>query len=355
MARALKLARKGLYITKPNPAVGCVITKDNKILAEGWTQKAGKAHAEAHAIYQASSNLKGSTVYVTLEPCSHHGRTPPCTDALIKAGVSRIVVSVGDPNPRVNGDGLRKLAQAGIQVETGLLETEARNLNKGFFSLHERFRPWVRVKTAASMDGRTAMSNGQSKWITSEFARNDGHKLRAQSDAVLTGINTILADDPSLNVRLDGVDRQPIRIILDSNLQTPDDAKLFQHEGEVLILTCVDANSRLASMLKSKGANVLQIESERGRLNLSKVLETLAAMNIGEIHVEAGSILTGEIIRQQLADELVIYLAPTLLGDASRGMFNIPGLTDLDQQQKLSWVDQRKVGNDLRLIMRLSE
>ena len=353
MARALTLAKKGLYTTHPNPRVGCVIVRDGEILTEGWTQKAGNAHAEVHAISRASSNLSGSTVYVTLEPCSHHGRTPPCTDALINSAVSRIVVATTDPNPRVNGEGLVRLKQAGIHVETGLMEKQARDINKGFFSLHERFRPWVRLKSAASLDGKTAMASGESKWITGSSARIDGHKLRAQSAAILTGVNTVIVDDPSLTVRLEGVERQPLRVILDSNLKTPQQAKLFDKGGEVLILTCMDAEHERATGLRNKGANVVQIESDNDRLNLHKVMETLAVMAINEVHVEAGRTLTGQLISKNIADELVIYLAPTLLGDQARGMFDIPELIELGQQKKMQWLDRRMIGDDLRLTMRL--
>ena len=355
MARALKLAKKGMYTTHPNPSVGCVIVRGDEILTEGWTQKAGNAHAEAHAISRASSSLSDSTVYVTLEPCSHHGKTPPCADALINSAVSRVVVAANDPNPRVNGGGLKKLVQAGIRVDTGLMENQARDLNKGFFSLHERFRPWVRLKSAASLDGKTAMASGESQWITSEPARLDGHKLRAQSSAILTGVNTVVVDDPSLTVRLDGVDRQPLRVVLDSNLRTPPQAKLFTRGGDVLILTCLDVEHQRATQLRNKGANVLQIEPDKGRLNLVEVMETLAAMSIHVIHVEAGRILTGELINKCLVDEIVVYLAPTILGDQARGMFEIPELKNLEEQKKMHWHDQRMIGDDLRLTMRLKD
>ena len=353
MARALKLAKKGLYTTYPNPRVGCVIVRDSQILTEGWTQKAGQAHAEAHAISRSGSSLSGSTVYVTLEPCSHQGKTPPCADALVNSAVKRVVMAVNDPNPRVNGEGVRKLRQAGIKVESGLMENEAREINRGFFSLHERHRPWIRLKTAASLDGKTAMKSGESQWITSKNARLDGQKLRAQSSAILTGVNTVIVDDPSLTVRLDGIDRQPLRVILDSGLRTPPQAKLFTQGGDILILTCLDVGDQKAEQLRTKGANVMQIESDNGRLSLAKVMETLAAMSINEIHVEAGRTLTGRLISENLADELVIYLAPTLLSDQAQGMFHIPELNKLAQQKKMSWQDIRMIGNDLRLTMRL--
>ena len=352
MARALKLAKKCFYTTHPNPRVGCVIVRGGEILAEGWTQKAGSAHAEAHAISRSTASLTGATVYVTLEPCSHYGKTPPCSEALIKCAVSRVVVATTDPNPSVNGGGLDALEQAGIEVETGLMQSQAREINKGFFSLHERSRPWVRLKSAASLDGKTAMASGESQWITSEQARTDGHKFRARSAAILTGVNTVLDDDPSLTVRLEGVERQPLRVILDSKLQMPPQAKIFTGGGDVLILTCLDNDNKKATQLKKKGANVLQVETHKGRLNLHKVMETLAAMGINEIHVEAGKTLSGQLIAENLADELVIYLAPTILGDNARGMFHIPGLESLQQQKNLIWQDQRMVGNDLRLIMR---
>jgi len=353
MARALKLARRGLYSTHPNPRVGCVITKNDQILTEGWHQKTGGPHAEAHAIYQTSADLNGSSAYVTLEPCSHQGRTPPCCDALIKAGITRVVIASMDPNPRVNGSGLEALNHAGITVEKGLMEDQARELNKGFFSLHEKFRPWVRLKTAASLDGRTAMASGESQWITAESARTDGQRFRAQSSAILTGINTVLVDDPSLTVRINGAERQPMRIILDSKLQMPVDAKLFQSSGEILILTCQQGESETALRLKDKGASIMTLTAEHERLSLTEVLDTLAVMNISELHVEAGRTLTGEFLKQDLADEIVIYLAPTILGDGARGMFSIPGLEKLSQRKEVSWFDQRMIGDDLRLILRV--
>ncbi len=355
MARALKLAYKGLYSTHPNPRVGCVIVRDGVIITEGWHQKTGGPHAEAHAIYQSSENLAGATAYVTLEPCSHHGRTPPCTDALIEAGITKVVVAAKDPNTRVNGGGIGKLKQANIEVLVGLLEDQARELNKGFYSLHEKQRPWVRLKTAASLDGRTAMSSGESQWITEKAARNDGHHFRAQSSVVLTGVNTVLADDPQLTARVDGIERQPARVILDSSLQIPVEAKIFDQSGEVFIFTCASNQHDKLAILKQKGASIIQIKTSQGRLDLPSVLDTLAAMSINEVHVEAGRTLTGEFIRLNLADELLMYLAPTLLGDNARGMFSITGLQKLSEQRKVHWHDQRMIGNDLRLIMRFTD
>ena len=325
MARALRLAKKSFYTTHPNPRVGCVFVRDGKILTEGWTQKAGSDHAEAHAISKANSDLSGATVYVTLEPCSHYGKTPPCSDALINCAVSRVVTATTDPNPSVNGSGLDALKQAGIVVDTGLMQAQAREINKGFFSLYERFRPWVRLKTAASLDGKTAMASGESQWITSDDARTDGHKFRAQSSAILTGVNTVIDDDPSLTVRLKDVERQPLRVILDSNLQTPVQAKLFTGGGDVVIMTCLDGDHEKAISLKNKGATVLTLDAQGDRLNLHKVMETLAAMRINEIHVEAGKTLSGQFIAQGLADELVVYLAPTILGDSARGHVRYSG------------------------------
>lgn len=353
MARALKLAQRGLYTTHPNPRVGCVIVKNDEIITEGWHQKAGGPHAEAHAIYQTREDLTGATAYVTLEPCSHQGRTPPCSDVLIKTGITRVVIASTDPNPRVNGSGLDKLKQAGIAVDLGLMEDQARELNKGFFSLHEKLRPWVRLKTAASLDGRTAMASGESQWITGEPARLDGHKFRAQSSAILTGINTVLADDPSLTVRIDGHERHPVRIILDSTLRTPTQARLFDSNSEILVLTCEQDDCERALRLKDEGASIIQLAASDGRLSLTAVLDTLAAMGISELHVESGRILAGELLKQGLVDELLIYLAPILLGDQARGMFNISGLDKLLQCRKVSWFDQRMIGNDLRLILRV--
>jgi len=353
MAQALQLARKGLFTTHPNPRVGCVVVKDGVVLAQGWHHKAGEPHAEAHAIASAGTNLSGASVYVTLEPCSHQGRTPPCSQALVDARVARVVIAASDPNPRVNGAGIKQLEQAGIRVETGLNEAAARELNKGFYSLHERGRPWVRLKTAASLDGRTAMASGESQWITGAAARVDGQRLRAQSAALVSGVNTVLADDPRLTVRLDGVDRQPARIILDSSLRTPADARILGQDGQVMIFTILDPSVDAAKRLIDQGAIVIQVEQDKGRPSLPSVLMLLAGMNINELHVEAGRILTGAFIQAGLADELVIYLAPKLLGDTARGMLSLPGLDQLGQHHRIEWSDQRMIGDDLRLILRM--
>lgn len=363
MARALQLAERGLNTTSPNPRVGCVMVKDGKNIGEGWHERAGEPHAEVHALIAAGRTAKGATAYVTLEPCSHHGRTPPCADALIAAGVKRVVVALQDPNPLVAGRGIAKLKAAGIAVECGLMEVAARELNVGFVSRMERGTPWVRSKIAASLDGRTALANGVSKWITGEAARQDVQQWRARSCAVITGVGTVLADDPQLNVRGADVVRQPLRVVLDTDLRISANAKILASppspsgrgaggEGRVLIYTAsTDAAKQFA--LRERGADVAVMQQVEDGLPLSAVLSDLARRGINEVLVEAGKTLNGALLKAGLVDELVLYLAPQLLGDAARGMANLGVLTQLEQRVELAWQDVRHVGNDIRITARV--
>ncbi|MBU1427003.1 MAG: bifunctional diaminohydroxyphosphoribosylaminopyrimidine deaminase/5-amino-6-(5-phosphoribosylamino)uracil reductase RibD [Gammaproteobacteria bacterium] len=352
MARALRLAERGLYTTSPNPRVGCVLVKANRIVGEGWHERAGEPHAEVHALREAGKAARGATAYVTLEPCSHFGRTPPCADALIAAGVSRVVAAMQDPNPLVAGQGLEKLRAAGIEVEHGLMDSAARDLNIGFVARMTRGTPWVRSKIAASLDGRTALANGTSKWITGPAARRDVQHWRARSCAVLTGMGTVLADDPQLNVREIECGRQPLRVVLDSQLHIPPDASILS--GGALIYTAFPDASRLAA-LHRKGTEVMVLAGEDGKVDLPAVLRDLGKRGINEVLVEAGRKLNGALLKAGLVDELVLYLAPQLLGDAARGLADLGELTQLQQRVALQWNDVRQVGNDLRVVVKISK
>lgn len=352
MARALRLAEGGLFSTSPNPRVGCVIVKDGRVVGEGWHVRAGEAHAEIHALQTAAKNARGATVYVTLEPCSHHGRTPPCAEALIAAGVSRVVVAMQDPNPQVAGEGLAQIRQQGIQVDCGLLADEAQELNIGFVARMTRGRPWLRLKLAASLDGKTALANGVSQWITGPAARQDGHRWRARACAILTGIGTVRDDDPQLNVRGVDTSRQPLKVVVDSRLELPLDARLLR-AGGVLVAAALEDAARLAA-LRERGAEVVCLPGAGGKVDLSALLAELARRGINEVHAEAGFKLNGSLLQAGLVDELLLYLAPCLIGDAARGMFNLPGLTSLDGKHGLVIRDARMVGADLRLLARFS-
>jgi diaminohydroxyphosphoribosylaminopyrimidine deaminase/5-amino-6-(5-phosphoribosylamino)uracil reductase len=353
MAQALRLAERGLYTTSPNPRVGCVLVKDGAVAGEGWHERAGEPHAEVHALHMAGTAARGATAYVTLEPCSHHGRTPPCADALIEAGVARVVVAAQDPNPQVAGSGIEKLRAAGIAVECGLMEAAARELNIGFFARMTRGTPWVRSKTGMSLDGRTALANGVSQWITGAAARRDVQHWRARSCAVLTGIGTVLADDPQLNVREIDAGRQPLRVVLDSMLQTPPSARILQG-GDVLVCTAVQDAEKIA-VLERAGAKVSVMPDGAGQVDLSAVLRDLAQRGCNEVLVEAGSTLNGALLRAGLVDELLLYIAPQLLGDAARGMAQLGELTALDQRIELDWQDVRQVGRDLRILVKVEK
>jgi diaminohydroxyphosphoribosylaminopyrimidine deaminase/5-amino-6-(5-phosphoribosylamino)uracil reductase len=362
MARAIVLARRGLYTTDPNPRVGCVLVQDGRIVGEGYHRRAGEPHAERNAIDAAGERASGATAYVTLEPCCHHGRTPPCTDALLEAGVARVVVGMEDPNPMVRGKGLARLQAAGIEITTGVLEGDARALNPGFEQRMRGGLPYVRCKLAASLDGRTAMASGESKWITSDDARRDVHRLRARSSAVITGIGTVLADDPHLNVRLgpeefsalwpDELPRQPLRVVVDSGLRMPLDARMLRLPGATLIATCEQSPKAIARA-NAVGAEVRVFPADaQGRVDLRLLLTYLAEREINEVLIEAGPTLAGAAMELGLVDELVLYLAPHLMGNAARGLFHLPGIERMDQRLMLGIRDMRRVGSDLRLTLR---
>ena len=352
MARALRLAQKGMYSTTPNPRVGCVIVKDGAIVGEGWHRKAGEAHAEVEALRVAGRAARGSTVYVTLEPCSHHGRTPPCAAALIAAGVARVVAAMEDPNPQVAGRGMAMLVDAGISAQCGLLAAEASDLNVGFISRMSRGRPWVRLKMAASLDGKTALLNGASQWITGPAARQDGHRWRARACAILSGIGTVRDDDPQLNVRGVLSDRQPLKVVVDSRLELSPEARVLAGGG-LLLATAVEDRSR-AKALCARGAEVMPFPDGSGRVDLVALMAELARRGVNEVHVEGGSRLSGALLNEGLVDELLLYLAPCLVGDKARGMFDMPELTSLDSKRRLVVRDMRMVGGDLRVVARFT-
>ncbi|MCF6189913.1 MAG: bifunctional diaminohydroxyphosphoribosylaminopyrimidine deaminase/5-amino-6-(5-phosphoribosylamino)uracil reductase RibD [Cocleimonas sp.] len=368
IAKAIQLAKKGQYTTHPNPRVGCVIVKNGKIIGEGYHQKAGQPHAEINALLQlqsANKLAKGAVAYVTLEPCSHTGKTPPCADALIDAGISRVVIAMQDPNPQVAGQGIQRLRDAGITVEVGVLEEQARALNIGFIKRMEQGLPWVRIKLAMSLDGRTAMASGESQWITGSAARQDVQRLRAKADAILTGSGTVLEDDPSLNVRITSEEldldkgmkyQQPLRVILDSSLKISSKAKILKLAGDTLIYTCSDNNDK-SQALEQAEAKIISLDSVKvggcangtKKLPLSVVLQDLAKQQINEVHVEAGATLCGALLQEKLVDEIIIYMAPTIMGADARGLFNLPELSKMKDKIDFKIQDIRAVGDDWRL------
>jgi diaminohydroxyphosphoribosylaminopyrimidine deaminase/5-amino-6-(5-phosphoribosylamino)uracil reductase len=351
MARALELARRGLDTTDPNPRVGCVIADGERVIAEGWHERAGGPHAEAAALAAAVGPVRGATAYVTLEPCSHHGRTPPCADALIAAGIRRVVFATRDPNPKVSGGGAAKLEAAGIAVEAGLLEAESLALNPGFFSRMTRGRPWVTVKLAASLDGGTALPGGESRWITGEAAREDVQRLRARSSAVMTGSGTVLADDPRLDVRLPGATRQPLRVVIDSGLRTPPAARIIAPPGRALLF-CTTEDAGRAEALRAAGAEVERVASADGRVDLAATLALLARREVNELLVECGPGLAGAFLGAGLVDELLLYVAPTLLGRGARKLADLESPATMAERLQFSIVDRRDVGGDLLLRLR---
>ncbi len=360
MQMALELASRATILTSPNPKVGCVIVKDDVILGQGWTQEVGQAHAEVMALRDAASlgnDVRGATAYVTLEPCSHYGRTPPCANALIEAGLARVVAAVGDANPQVAGRGFAMLEAAGIAVTHGLLATEARAMNQGFFKRMETGRPWVRLKMAASLDGYTALPNGQSQWITGAEARLDGHHWRAKSDAILTGIGTVLADDPQMNVRLPEQDvlRQPRKFVLDSQLRTPVSAKLLQ--GASVDIAHAKRNPDAEENLRQAGANLLYLPSQQGaesQVDLPALMSVIGVQQINELHVEAGAKLSGALIAADCVDELLLYFAPKLLGSGA-GMFALPELQQLNQARELTVHEAKQLSdNTIRVLARFT-
>ncbi len=350
MARALALAECGLETTAPNPRVGCVLTKEGQIVGEGWHQRAGEAHAEAHALRIAGDAARGATAYVTLEPCSHFGRTPPCADALIEAGVVRVVVAMEDPNPLVAGRGMARLRAAGIVAEHGLLETQARELNIGFVARMTRGRPWLRLKAAQTLDGKTALENGVSQWITGDAARRDGHRWRARACAVLTGIGTVKGDDPQLTVRAVPCERQPLRVLVDARLEVPMTARILAGAPS-LIATASENRERIAA-LTDAGHAIVVLPNASGKVDLPALMRELGRRGMNEVHAEAGFKLNASLLREGCVDEFLLYLAPLLVGDAAQGVFNLPALTQLDQAIRLDIQDFRRIGDDFRLIAR---
>ena len=338
MRRALELAARGMYTTTPNPRVGCVIARGGKIVGEGWHEKAGGPHAEVVALGKAGREAEGATLYVNLEPCNHHGRTPPCVDAILQAKVKRVVAAMRDPNPQAAGGGERLPA-----FEHGLMEDEARELNIGFVSRVTRGRPWVRLKVAATLDGRTALSNGKSQWITGAEARRDGHRWRARACAILTGIGTVKADDPQLTVRDVQTPRQPLRVVVDSRLEISPSARILT--GEKILIFSGQAGN-VAS------AEVVALPNPNGKVDLPKMLAELARRGVNELHVEAGFRLNGSLVREGCVDEFLIYLNPSFLGDAAQGMLDLPAFESLEKRPRLKLLSTERVGDDLRLLAR---
>jgi len=342
MRRALDLAARGLYTTTPNPRVGCVVTSKEEILGEGWHEKAGGPHAEVVALEKAGARAAGATLYVSLEPCNHQGRTPPCVELLVKTKIGRVVAAMRDPNPQAAHGG-DALAAAGIRFERGLMEDEARELNIGFVSRMTRGRPWVRLKVAATLDGRSALPDGKSQWITGPEARRDGHRWRARACAVLTGIGTVKADDPRLTVREVDTPRQPLRVIVDSRLETPSTAKILEGD-KVLVFSAKEGSLR--------NAEVVRLPNPNQKVELPKMLEELARRGVNELHVEAGFRLNGSLVREGCVDEFVVYLNPSFLGDGAQGMLDLPGFSLLESRLKVKILSLDRLGEDLRIVAR---
>lgn len=368
MSRALQLAARGLYTTHPNPRVGCVIVQGDQIVGEGWHQVAGQGHAEVHALQMAGEAARGATVYVTLEPCAHHGRTPPCAEGLVNAGVARVLGALQDPNPKVSGGGYGRLTAAGISVESGLLASQAEALNPGFLKRMRNGLPWVRVKSGLSLDARTAMASGESQWITSAPARVDVQRWRARSEAIITGVETVLLDNPSLTVRTEVwppsekspwgwpqglVPQQPLRVILDTSLRTPATARVFTEPGNTLVAYCDGDLAREAALLDA-GAELLKLPSDHGRVALRPLLEILAQREVNEVLVEAGPTVAGAFFQARLVDEWVVYQADCLLGSAARPALALPGITAMSEKVSLHLMDARPLGPDWRRIYRLA-
>lgn len=365
MQRALVLASKGQYSTQPNPAVGCILVKAGKVIGEGWHQKAGFPHAEREALIQAGAAAKGATAYVTLEPCSHHGRTPPCTDGLIEAGVNKVIVAMLDPNPLVSGKGIKQLEASGIEVVIGLLAADAKALNQGFIRMMEHNLPFVRLKMASSLDGRTAMANGESQWITGESARKEVHKMRAQCGALVTGIGTVLADDPSLTVRLADDELsamnltaescQPIRVVLDPFLSMPLDAKMLGLAGRTILMTsreAVETNPELVEQFYSKNAEIVAVASDNDRLDIQSILRYLSEEEqVNDVLIESGAIVAGAFIESGLVNEVHSFIAPCLLGNQAKPMFVLPSVDIMADKIQLSISSIDQFGDDVRLIL----
>jgi len=365
MSQALRLAWRGLYTTHPNPRVGCVLVKDGQVVGEGWHERAGGPHAEVVALQAAGEAARGATAYVSLEPCSHHGRTPPCAMALVEAGVGRVIAAMVDPNPLVSGRGLKVLEGAGIATASGLMDSEAEALNRGFCKRMRTGRPWIFSKLAMSLDGRTALASGESRWITGPQARQDVHRLRAQSSAILTGIETVLADDPAMTVRLAShppspsgagfeTQRQPARVVLDSRFRLPPSAKILAQPGKTLVFG-LEREAQAAERLKAMGVEVHFLPAgPEGRVDVHAAVELLGQLEFNEVMVEAGATLNGVLLQEGLVDEWIVYLAPCVLGDRGRGLFHLPALERMADRFEMRLIDTRQVGGDLRLTLRKS-
>jgi diaminohydroxyphosphoribosylaminopyrimidine deaminase/5-amino-6-(5-phosphoribosylamino)uracil reductase len=352
MRAALALAQRALFHASPNPRVGCVLVRDGRVIGEGFTQPPGSNHAEIEALLDARRNghdPHGATAYVSLEPCAHFGRTPPCATALIEARVARVNAAVEDPNPLVAGRGLAMLRDAGIDVRCGLLAAEATEINVGFFARMQRGRPWLRLKIAASLDGKTALENGRSQWITSEAARADGHAWRARACAVATGIGTQRSDDPQLSVRLVETPRQPLKVLVDSRLEVDPDARLF--DGNPVLVFCARADAEKVARLRDRNVEVIELPDANGKVDLPAMLGELARRGCNEVQAEAGFKLNGSLVAAGLVDELLVYFAPLLIGEA-QGMVHLPALADLAQARRLAFREVSQVGDDLRLLAR---
>ena len=347
MATALRVARKGLFTTDPNPRVGCVIADGDRIAGVGWHREAGGAHAEIAALRDAGESARGKTAYVTLEPCNHQGRTPPCTKALIEAGIARVVIASGDPNPHVNGGGRQQLLAAGLAVETGLMAQQAEALNPGYLSRIRTGRPWVRVKSAISLDGRSALRSGESQWISSEASRQDVQRWRARSSVILTGIGTVLADDPSMDARVDEAVKQPLKVVVDSQWRIPANSKILAAPGNALIVG--DGSIPVPAALASSNVKCLALPAKGGRVNLVHLLDSLGQMEVNEVQVEAGAALCGALLEENLVDEILIYQAPVLMGDGGPGPFALGPLESMAERTHLTVLETAHLGNDLRI------
>jgi len=347
MARALRLAERGLFTTTPNPRVGCVVVGGGEVVGEGFHERAGEAHAEVNALRAAGGRAEGGAVYVNLEPCNHHGRTPPCVEALVAAKVKRVVIAMGDPNPKVSGQGFAALRAAGVEVAAGLLEAEARELNVGFVSRMTRGRPWMRLKVAATLDAKTALASGESQWITGEEARRDGHRWRARACAILTGIGTVRDDDPLLTVRDVETPRQPLRVLVDSRLEVPLSARILDG-GKLLVAAAIEDGARMEA-LRARGAEVVVLPNRSGKVELEDLVRELGRRALNEVHVEAGFKLNGSLVASGVVDELLVYIAPKVLGETGRGMFNLPGVERLADARRLRLMDVAQIGGDVRL------
>jgi len=364
MSRAIQLAKRGLYTTHPNPRVGCVISQGRDIVGEGWHQRAGEGHAEVHALRHAGKAARGATAYVTLEPCSHFGKTPPCAEALVKAGVARVVVAMQDPNPLVAGNGLKRLREAGIETEVGLLQSEAEALNPGFIKRMQQGKPYLRIKLAMSLDGRTAMASGESQWITGADSRSDVHRLRARSDAILTGIGTVQADNPSMNVRLSEADLTtlyqnnaaailppPLRVVLDSQFSIDLQAKMLTLPGKTLIIGTAQQPEKSKPLKNLDRVEIEVLEQQQGQVDLNAVMHCLGQREINEVLLEAGPTLAGAALQAGIVDEIVLYVAPHIMGSDARGLFHLPGLAKMADRIDLKTDEIRRVGDDIRVTL----